>query len=78
MEENVNYYLKLRIPGIDENWMSSGRLSAEDAYNGYLSLRDFEFTEIWIKIQERKGKHTRSITFEELEKLTLHGHFSKA
>jgi len=65
----INYYLKLRIPGINNNWMRSEALSLDDAYNGWLTLRDYQFTGEDIEITQRKGRHIRRISFNELSRL---------
>ncbi len=63
---DIQYYLNVRIPGIGDHWMMSGPLSLEDAYHGFLSLRDYQFLERDVEIKQRKGKCVQKISFNDL------------
>ena len=69
MTDDIKYYLKVRIPGIDNKWMSSEPLSLKDAYYGLLSLRDYELTGENVKITQRKGRDCRKISFSKLSEI---------
>ena len=54
------------MPGIGDHWMMGGPLSLEDAYHGFLGLRDYQFLERDVEIKQRKGKCVQRISFNDL------------
>jgi hypothetical protein len=67
MQGNIGYYLTITLPGIDGEFRSSVKYSAKDVWFDYLLINDALKYKAVVK--QRKGKFTRELTRNQLEKL---------
>ena len=69
---DLQYYLSVRMPGIGSRWMESEVLSAREAYDGWLTLRDYQFREEDVVIKRARGvngNHMEIVSKKDLSRI---------